>query len=106
MKTILLILFLVFNTAVANNSDSLRIEDCKLKGKRLSGRVYVTASLSAADFKVKIYNSNPDLQVEIVSPSSTFAYCGQWYFTDSPSSADFSIVFVDSGEDFSISYKN
>lgn len=74
------------------------IQDCRLKGIPLHGKVKVVQSF--ADFKVKVVQSFPDLKVKKVS--SFPDNCGEWQFVES--FPDFTVQFVESFPDFTIQF--
>ena len=75
-----------------------KIKDCKLRGKKLYGRVRVVETHE--DFKVRVVETHEDLDVMKVDhfPDN----CGKWHFVDS--FEDFTVRFVDSFEDFTVRF--
>lgn len=82
------------SSASAGNVDSA----CRVKGKRLYGKVKVVDSFP--DIKVQVVRSFPDLKVKRVTsfPDS----CGKWQFVDS--FPDLKVQFVDAFPDIKIQY--
>jgi hypothetical protein len=72
------------------------IENCRLNGKALFGKVQIVSSFP--DFKVQLVTSFPDLKVQKVQsfPDS----CGKWEFVKS--FPDFKVQYVESFPDFKI----
>ncbi|MDR3226046.1 MAG: DUF6150 family protein [Prevotellaceae bacterium] len=111
MKTFLLILFLfcAVNFTIGNEQNqSATIENCEYKGKRLSGKVFVSESkYDNIDFIVFVDNERPDFRVTKVPLFSSFE-CGQWHFTDMKGNADLVIFITDNRyeADFVIEIKN
>jgi hypothetical protein len=92
--TVMAVLALGAGTAAAGKVG----KDCRLKGKKLHGKVQIVNSFP--DFKVRVVTSFPDVNVEKVS--SFPDKCGQWQIVDS--FPDFKIQLVDSFSDFDIQY--
>jgi hypothetical protein len=94
--------------ASPNDNGSSRIEDCKCKGKRLAGKVFITNSkYDNVDFIVFKDSENPDFRVTRTGWFSHFE-CGQWHFTKLRGNADFTIFITDNRyeADFTIDIKD
>jgi len=91
-------------------SQTTKVPACILKGKRLSGSVFIANSKYSANFSVFQGSSKYSTDLSVFSTNSKYSAttCGVWYFTNSKYNADFSVYFVNSkyNADFSVYFVN
>ena len=73
---------------------------CEFQGHRLAGRVRVVDAFP--DFNVKIEDDERKGELHVRRVEQPAELCGEWQFVDGM--ADFTIRFVESGEDFTITW--
>lgn len=74
---------------------------CTFKGKPIYGNVRIVDNSTVADFKVRLVERDEYASIKIVTNETS--RCGEWHLVDSGD--DFTVKFVESGEDFSICFR-
>ncbi|CAL2093532.1 conserved hypothetical protein [Tenacibaculum sp. 190524A05c] len=81
-----------------NFKNTVKLDSCVFKDKKLYGKIQFVEYPSQADVKVKIVNSFPDLRVRFVE---NFAdECGEWRIVEN--NADLKVYITENFPDFTI----
>ncbi|CAL2093280.1 hypothetical protein [Tenacibaculum sp. 190524A05c] len=81
-----------------NIYNTVKLDSCVFKSKKLYGKIQFVEYPSQADVKVKIVNSFPDLRVRFVE---NFAdECGEWRIVEN--NADLKVYITENFPDFTI----